>query len=57
MDLCARLFFVCGFGRSLVRSCLLALLQLLLLLGVLLRRFAEANARRFECTCIRDRAA
>ena len=35
MYLC-RLFLFCWFGRSLVRSWLLALLQLLLLLGVFL---------------------
>ena len=38
MDLCSRLLFFCWFGRSLVRSWLLALLQLLLLLGVFLRQ-------------------
>ena len=36
MDLGSRLFFFCWFGRPLVRSSLLALLQLLLLLGVFL---------------------
>ena len=36
MDLCSRLFLFCWFGRSLVRGWLLALLQLLLLLGMFL---------------------
>ena len=35
-DLGSRFFFDCWFGRRLVLSCLLALLQLLLLLGVFL---------------------
>jgi hypothetical protein len=38
MDLFGRFLFVSRFGRSLVRSCLLALLQLLLLLGMFLRK-------------------
>ena len=36
LNLGSRLFFFCWFGRSLMRSRLLALLQLLLLLGVFL---------------------
>lgn len=38
MGLCSRLFFLCWLGGSLLRSCLLALLQLLLLPGVFLRQ-------------------
>ena len=36
MGLRSRLLFLCWFGRSLVRRCLLVLLQLLLLLRVFL---------------------
>ena len=62
MDLCSRLFFVCWFGRTLVRSWLLALLQLLLLLGVflcqllglLLMLLLKLLLFRFICRTLRE---